>query len=34
MKNNIIKFLAINQHKKSQPQSMMRKGQNWKKKSL
>lgn len=29
MKNNIIKSLAINQHKKSQPQSTMRKGPNW-----
>lgn len=34
MKNNIIKFLAINLHKKSQPQSTMRKGPNWKKNSL
>lgn len=32
MKNNIIKFLAINQHKKSQAQSTMRKDPNWEKK--
>lgn len=34
MENNIIKFLAINRHKKSQAQSTMRKGPNWKKNSL